>query len=1357
MVFRSHARKFGGLGWMAAVLAMAGGAHGEAVFTGSGAVLSGNIAVDATRGVVRGGNLFHSFSVFNVLTGETAVFTGPPEIRNVISRVTGGTSDITGLKSSLIDGPLSVAISGANFYFINPNGVVIGENGAFNVSGSVFLSTADSLRLADGGVFHADAAKNSVLTTADPVAFGFLSATPAPITLNGPWLGAPYTPAPVLPGKTFALVGGDIVIQAGAYGNAAIVAPGATVSLASVASAGEALIGAGGVLDLSGFATLGHVQMSGSSFIDVGDPPQFDGDGNFLGFADSGASGSIVIRADQLSLAPAGLLAQTHGDADGGGIDIAVRGDLLARTDADSGIVSVLLAGSYGGLGKGAGIRLDVGGTLAIEGGSFVISESYGPGAAGDIRIRAGAIEIRGQGPGSFTGISADNYDTAAGPSLSITTGGSLALRNGGFVGTRNLGPGTGGALSIAADSIVASGAIDPDTGQGVVTLSLSTETTGGAAGHMSIHTRTLTLADGARISSSTGGPGAAGDLNIDASASVDITGGLSGIFTATSFGATGHAGTLRVVTPVLRMEGGVIDSTTVGDGNAGAVEVSVGSLQLAGGAQIRSFSGGFDETNGGALVVGSGNAGSVNVVVSGQATIAGSAADRPSGLVAETRGSGEGGALSLQAAVLRLTDGATISSSSLGSGRAGNVDIRVSDSLDMQDSLIATAAGLFGTAGTLRVTAPVLRMSGGALDSTTIGDGNAGAIEVNVGSLQLTGGAQIRSFSGIAYDFGSVVVATGGRGNAGDVSVVVRGDATLSGSGPDGASGLVAETRGSGAGGNVSLQASVLRLTDGATISSSSLGSGRAGNIDIRVSDSLDMQDSFIASAAGLFGTAGTLRVTAPVLRMHGGALDSTTIGDGDAGAIEVSVGSLQLSGGAQIRSFSGTFYDFGSVVLLGGGRGNAGDVNVVVSGGATLSGSGPDGASGLVAETRGSGAGGDISLQASTLRLSDGAEISSSSLGSGQAGRIDIRISDSLDIQDSTIATAAASSGNAGTLRVTAPVLRMDGGALDSTTIGDGNAGAVDIRVGSLLMTGGAQIRSFSGDFDEDNGRALVVGSGNAGRVDVVVSGEATMRGSAPGRPSGLFAETRGSGAGGDVSLQAAVLQLTDGATISSSSLGSGVAGNIEISLSDSLEMRGSSIATRAATSDGGNITVLAPRLIRLTDSQITTSVQSGVGGGGNIFIDPQFVVLQNSQIVANAFGGPGGNIRIVAGQLIADPATAITASSALGIDGSVNIDAPDTDVSAGLAVLPASFLDAASLLRAGCSGARAGLSSLVEVGRGGLPPDPDGYLPSMGLGIPERNAGVASRSVTSPRIPAGLPAAGLMASLSVAGCAR
>jgi large exoprotein involved in heme utilization and adhesion len=148
-------------------------------------------------------------------------------------------------------------------------------------------------------------------------------------------------------------------------------------------------------------------------------------------------------------------------------------------------------------------------------------------------------------------------------------------------------------------------------------------------------------------------------------------------------------------------------------------------------------------------------------------------------------------------------------------------------------------------------------------------------------------------------------------------------------------------------------------------------------------------------------------------------------------------------------------------------------------------------------------------------------------------------------------------------------------------------------------------------------------------------------------------------------------------------------------------------------------------------MVDSRITTSVESGEGGGGNIAIEPpEFVVLQRSQIIANAFGGPGGNIDIVAGQLIADPFSVIEASSALGIDGNVNIDAPNPDVGSNLVVLPESFLDAARLLQPNCGAARAGLSSLVEVGRGGLPADPDGYLMSTdGAAAPAARRGAAA----------------------------
>src|SRR5882724_9096957 len=125
----------------------------------------------------------------------------------------------------------------------------------------------------------------------------------------------------------------------------------------------------------------------------------------------------------------------------------------------------------------------------------------------------------------------------------------------------------------------------------------------------------------------------------------------------------------------------------------------------------------------------------------------------------------------------------------------------------------------------------------------------------------------------------------------------------------------------------------------------------------------------------------------------------------------------------------------------------------------------------------------------------------------------------------------------------------------------------------------------------------------------------------------------------------------------------------------------MNSGSVSTRAITADGGNIILNAPNLIELTNSQVTTSVESGVGSGGNITIDPQALILNNSKIVANAFGGPGGNINITADVFLVNSNGAfptsltgiVDASSALSTPGTINIQATFTDVTGEVAQLP------------------------------------------------------------------------------------
>src|SRR5262245_12622853 len=51
----------------------------------------GSVDIGAVFGTIKGNNLFHSFSIFNVGSGDTVSFSGPSTIQNIITRVTGGT------------------------------------------------------------------------------------------------------------------------------------------------------------------------------------------------------------------------------------------------------------------------------------------------------------------------------------------------------------------------------------------------------------------------------------------------------------------------------------------------------------------------------------------------------------------------------------------------------------------------------------------------------------------------------------------------------------------------------------------------------------------------------------------------------------------------------------------------------------------------------------------------------------------------------------------------------------------------------------------------------------------------------------------------------------------------------------------------------------------------------------------------------------------------------------------------------------------------------------------------------------------------------------------------------------------
>ena len=78
--------------------------------------LSGpSYTIGASLGKQVGANLFQSFGRFGLAAGESATFTGPAGIANIIGRVTGGSP-------SNINGAIVSQIIGANLFLINPFG-----------------------------------------------------------------------------------------------------------------------------------------------------------------------------------------------------------------------------------------------------------------------------------------------------------------------------------------------------------------------------------------------------------------------------------------------------------------------------------------------------------------------------------------------------------------------------------------------------------------------------------------------------------------------------------------------------------------------------------------------------------------------------------------------------------------------------------------------------------------------------------------------------------------------------------------------------------------------------------------------------------------------------------------------------------------------------------------------------------------------------------------------------------------------------------------------------------------------------------------------------------------------------------
>jgi filamentous hemagglutinin family protein len=170
-------------------------------------------------GAQRGGNLFHSFSQFNIGEGDRVDFAAPLGVQNILTRVTGGPSNLLG----------TLGVAGtANLFLINPNGIFFGPNASLNMGGSFIATTANAVRLGNAGLFSASQPQSSVLLSIQPDALPFNQINPQAAITNLSRSGLVLAN-----GNSAALVGGNIKFDEGI-----LAAPGGTIELGGLAAPG---------------------------------------------------------------------------------------------------------------------------------------------------------------------------------------------------------------------------------------------------------------------------------------------------------------------------------------------------------------------------------------------------------------------------------------------------------------------------------------------------------------------------------------------------------------------------------------------------------------------------------------------------------------------------------------------------------------------------------------------------------------------------------------------------------------------------------------------------------------------------------------------------------------------------------------------------------------------------------------------------------------------------------------------------------------------------------------------------------------------------------------------------------------
>lgn len=797
-------------------------------------------------GALRGANLFHSFQDFNVGTGEVVLFADPGGIARIFSKVTGG-------NPSRIDGQFGVLnlatgnLSNADLFLLNPRGILLGPNAQSLVLGSLFLTSAEQVKFANYDFSAANPdLPPPLLQIGVPVGLQ-MGLSPGPVVQESANFGAGLS---VAPGQSLTLLGGDIVLSGNAFWQLA----GGRLELGAVGSQGNVDLTPGNrgyELDYSQTGVFQDIQLR-STWIPnaaVMDGLEAQLQGRTITFLEGAVFVSTVL-----------------GDQPGGNITIGAS-EGLQLLDRSLLLADVLPGAS----GRGGDIQVETPRFIADGGGSLG-TRTFGSGQAGEVRIQGFKTDVSQANAAAdiqlFNGSNINSVSIGSGSTGNIwLQANQLRLEGGSQVFGDTLAEGDLGGLEINARSIEAKGTLS-NLGIPSGLFAYIGPDSSGNGDIISVKADHITLADQARIESFTVGTGRAALLEVQADHIEMVDQSIIGSRTD----GPGRAGDVSITTNRLLLTGGSqIGASTFAEGDAGRLQVEAKWIEARGASRDDFVSGLFAGVEPNA----SGN-GDALLVVADQIFLF-------DGGTIETRTSGLGQAASLD---IRAGDRIIISGRNSQNSRSSAI------ASSSTDTGFQTLSG--GQGGMLQVRTPLLRLEDGAvLSSKSRSDGSGGAISLLIDRLEVASGAQIQASAFEAGDSGTIAITA-------TETIIVEGrdpkyEALLAQfcdcrtnfpESPESA--IAVRSFGTGAAREIQIKTPTLQVQNQGLISVSSQGSA-AGNLEI-TANQIVLDGGFLQAntQSGAQGNIALRGVDFLKLR-HGGSITANAAATSTGGNIDI------------------------------------------------------------------------------------------------------------------------------------------------------------------------------------------------------------------------------------------------------------------------------------------------------------------------------------------------------------------------------------------------------------------------------------------------------------------------------------